>query len=79
MNTTVNEATPNDNPVQGFMRLSQVLKLIPVSRSTWWAGVKTGRFPKALKIGPNTTVWKAEDIAALIQRMENTNTEEKQA
>ena len=40
---------------------------IPVSRSTWWAGVKDGRFPKPLKLGPRTTVWRIEDIRALIE------------
>ena len=53
-------------PSTGFVRLSTILKVIPVSKSTWWLGVKTGRFPKAIKFGPNTTVWRAEDIAQLI-------------
>lgn len=30
-------------PPVGYMRLHQVLKLIPVSKSTWWAGCKSGR------------------------------------
>jgi hypothetical protein len=39
----------------GFVRLSEILAPkgpIPVSRSTWWAGVKTGRFPAPVKLGP---------------------------
>jgi len=39
---------------------------IPVGRSTWWAGVKDGRFPKPVKLGPRITVWRAQDIRALI-------------
>ncbi|HEX2552503.1 MAG TPA: AlpA family phage regulatory protein [Microvirga sp.] len=35
---------------------------IPVCKSTWWAGVKSGRFPKPIKLGPRITVWRAEDI-----------------
>lgn len=58
-------------PATGFVRLPQVLSHIPVSRSTWWAGVKSGKYPSAIKIGANTTVWKAEDIHALIQRLAN--------
>lgn len=57
-------------PKSGFVRLSQILAPkgpIPVSKSTWWAGVKTGRFPKSHKLGPQTTVWKAEDIRALYE------------
>lgn len=55
-----------DLPETGFIRLPTILAHFPVSRSTWWHGVKTGKYPKAVKIGPNTTVWRAEDIRALI-------------
>tara|TARA_R110000764_G_scaffold26748_9_gene63634 strand:- start:11095 stop:11298 length:204 start_codon:yes stop_codon:yes gene_type:complete len=57
-------------PVTGFLRISQILAPagpIPVSKSTWWAGVKDGRFPKPLKLGKRVTVWRAEDIRALIE------------
>lgn len=54
-------------PKTGFLRLPQVLALIPISKSAWWAGCKTGRFPKPIKLGPRTTVWRAEDITALIE------------
>lgn len=53
-------------PAEGYARLPLVLKAIPVSRSTWWAGVKSGRFPKPVKLGPRTTVWRVSDIRALI-------------
>jgi len=52
---------------RGFMRLPAILKLIPVGRSTWWAGVKEGRFPKGVKIGKNTTAWRCEDIMKLVE------------
>jgi prophage regulatory protein len=47
--------------------LPQVLELIPVSKSTWWAGVKSGRFPAGIKLLPRVTVWREEDIRALIE------------
>lgn len=56
-------------PATGFVRLRSILAPngpIPVGRSTWWAGVKTGRFPAPVKLGPRTTAWKVEDIRALI-------------
>jgi prophage regulatory protein len=40
---------------------------IPVGKSTWWAGVRDGRFPKPIKFGPRITVWRAEDIESLLQ------------
>lgn len=58
-------------PSTGFLRLSSVLAPagpIPVSKSTWWAGVKTGRYPKPMKLGPRITAWRVEDIRALIER-----------
>lgn len=48
-----------------LLRLPQVLALIPVSRSAWWAGCKSGRYPNPVKLGPRTTAWRASDIAAL--------------
>ena len=57
-------------PQSGFVRLSMILAPagpIPVSKSTWWQGVKDGRFPKPQKLGPRTTVWKVEDIRALYE------------
>ena len=51
-------------PTTGFLRLPQILAIFPISKSAWWEGCKTGRFPKPVKLGPRTTVWKAEDIAA---------------
>ena len=59
--------TPYELPASGFVRLPQILKLYPVSPATWWAGVKSGRFPKSVKLGPNITAWRVEDIRALIE------------
>ena len=55
-------------PTYGFLRLPQVLAIIPISKSAWWEGCRTGRFPRPVKLGPRTTVWRAEDIAAFINR-----------
>jgi len=66
--------TDQNFPKTGFVRLSQILAPkgpIPVSSSTWWQGVKDGRFPRAQKLGPRTTVWKAEEIRALFETPES--------
>jgi len=52
-----------------LLRLKDVLKIIPVSKSAWWQGVKTGRYPSPVKLSPRVTVWKAEDIRSLIDRV----------
>lgn len=51
-----------------LLRLKRVLEIVPVSASTWWAGVRTGRFPSPLKLGPRTTCWRASDVLALIEQ-----------
>ena len=56
--------------IGGYLRIWQVLEVIPIGKSTWWAGVKAGRFPKPLKLGPRTTVWRVEDIKALMAKFQ---------
>lgn len=58
-------------PTTGFLRLAQVLTIIPVSKSTWFEGVRAGRYPKPVKIGPRASGWKAEEIAALVKHLGN--------
>lgn len=56
-------------PQTGFMRLPQILELIPVSKSTWWRGVNEKRFPQPVKLGKRTTAWRAEEIHAFIEHI----------
>ncbi len=56
-------------PLTGLVRLPRILAPngpIPVSKSTWWAGVRDGRYPKPVKLGPRITAWNASDIHRLI-------------
>ena len=60
-------------PAEGFVRLNQICNykgtpgIIPVSKSSWWSGVRDGRFPKPVKLGKRTTAWRVQDIRALIE------------
>ncbi len=69
----------HDLPATGYMRLRAIIgrqatkddpgdpALIPVSASTWWAGVKSGRYPQPTRaLGARITAWRVEDIRALI-------------
>ncbi len=70
-------------PETGYLRLPQIIgdnksnppipALIPVGRSTWWQGVKTGRFPKPVKLSERVTVWRVEDIRSYIERTGQSN------
>ncbi|MDL2280133.1 AlpA family phage regulatory protein [Desulfovibrio sp. OttesenSCG-928-G11] len=64
-------------PSTGFLRLPQVLALVPVGKSSWWEGCKSGRYPKPIKLGPRTTVWRAEDIRTFIEGVSQDATCEK--
>lgn len=66
-------------PETGFLRLSQIIgntkteppvpAIIPISKSAWWDGVKKGRYPQPIKLGPRTTAWRVEDIRSLISEV----------
>ena len=66
-------------PETGFLRLSQILgnpksnpptpPIIPISKSGWWQGVSSGRYPAPLKLSPKVTVWRVEDIREMIARL----------
>jgi prophage regulatory protein len=43
--------------------------IIPISKSSWWEGIKTGRYPAPVKLSPRVTAWKAQDIRALVDGM----------
>ena len=51
-----------------LIRLPEVLERLPVSKSTWWEGVRSGKFPKAIKIGPRLTCWRLADILEIVER-----------
>ena len=63
-------------PEAGLVRLKQILgdpkadppipPFIPLSKSTWWAGVRSGRYPQPVKLGPRITAWRVDDIRKLI-------------
>ena len=55
---------------KGFLRLNQVLELLPIGKSTFWAGIKSGRFPKPVKLGVRTSAWRREDIYALLEKFD---------
>lgn len=53
-------------PQVGFVRLPQVLSVIPVSRSTWWAWIKAGKAPAGTKLSPRITAWRVDQIREVL-------------
>lgn len=62
----MDDAQQNTSSLSGFLRLDQVLQLIPVSKATWWNGCRSGLFPKPYKLAPRITAWKTSDIQRCI-------------
>lgn len=55
-------------PETGFVRFSVIRQLIPLSRSTFWKGVREGRFPRPVKVGA-ASLWRVEDVRACIETL----------
>jgi prophage regulatory protein len=65
-------------PAEGYVRLSQIVgnpkakppipAVFPVCKAGWWNGVRSGKYPKPVKLGPRITAWKVSDIRALLER-----------
>lgn len=66
---TEEQAATNRKTGKGIKRARPgIPALIPVSAATWFAGCKSGRFPKGEKpFGGNVTMWRAESIRALLE------------
>ena len=54
----------------GFLRLKGVQTKIPVSRATWYAGIKAGKSPKPIRLSEGVSVWRVADIEALCRQIE---------
>jgi predicted DNA-binding transcriptional regulator AlpA len=62
-----------------FLRLKQIIgnkkadpqipPIIPISESAWWLGVKNGRYPSPIKLSPKVTVWRSDEIQALVNQI----------
>lgn len=72
----MSEASAPETAV-GYLRIWDIVgdrkrgiqPLIPVGRTTWWNGVKEGRYPKPIKLSERVTVWKRADIMGLLENI----------
>jgi predicted DNA-binding transcriptional regulator AlpA len=62
-----------------FLRINQVLELVPVSRSSLYDMVRDGRFPKQVKLSANVSVWRRADVDAYIKSVSGKSAEDKGA
>ena len=64
-------------PTEGFIQLKNILKMIPMSRQSWYNGIRQGIFPKPIKYG-RLSLYKVEDIRKLIANFANLKPETRQ-
>ncbi len=73
----LNQVDCNTLPEAGFLRIWQILGnkktnipgLIPISRTSFLNGVKSGKYPKPVKLGERTVAWRVEDIRKLVMSL----------
>jgi predicted DNA-binding transcriptional regulator AlpA len=56
-------------PEVGFLRLPEVLKIFPVGKSTWLAGVQAGLYPRPVRLSKRNVGWRITDIRSLVERL----------
>lgn len=61
--------SPEKSDLASLWKLPEVLRHFPVSRSAWLAGVKTGRYPKPVRLGVRSVAWRSDQILALIDAL----------
>jgi hypothetical protein len=60
-------------PASGFVRLPVIIGtgdtpgVYPVGKTSWYRGIKEGRYPAPVQLGPRAVGWRVEDIRDLIQ------------
>ena len=67
--TRIDPTPAKPDTADKLLRLPAVLAKVPVSGASWWKGVKEGRYPAAIKLGPRTTCWRESEIDALIRSL----------
>jgi prophage regulatory protein len=71
----------NQLPEVGFLKLSQIIgnkknhtpAILPVGRTTFLNGVKSGKYPKPVKLGERSVAWRVADIKDLLERLGSEN------
>jgi prophage regulatory protein len=69
MNDTATVKPDAPLPRHTIESAAQVLSRFPVGKTTWWAGVRSGRYPAAIQISPGRVGWRKSDIDALIDSL----------
>jgi prophage regulatory protein len=62
---------PAPLPDEGFVRLPSVLSVLGISKSSFYAGIKSGKFPKGKLLSERCRVWPVSEVRNLLTQIEN--------
>jgi len=52
-----------------LLRINQIIPdILPISKTSWWNGVKSGLYPQPVKLGPRTTAWRESDVMRIVSQ-----------
>ena len=54
-------------PDDSLIPQTDVLTIVRISRTSWWRGVKDGRYPQPIKLGPRMNRWRIGTIRELVR------------
>ena len=58
------------------MRLKEVLSRFPISRSSWYRGVTSGKYPRGVRLGDRAVGWRERDVNRLIASLHDEDRDE---
>lgn len=56
-------------PIDGFIRLNEVLKILGLKKTTFQKGIREGTLPKSYKFGPRISLWSIEEIKSAVDKI----------
>lgn len=61
--------TSSTGPSFRFLDINEVLALIPVSKTTWYDGIRKGIYPKKCSLGGRRVAWHSGEIEELMRKL----------
>ena len=69
MTTVANPSSETQTlPQHGLVRFNELIRFVPLGRTTIYKWIKLGKFPKPMKLSPTVSAWRCEDIHAWLQQ-----------
>lgn len=57
------------NQERTLLKLKEVLEIYPISKTSWYEGIRIGLYPPPIRLGKKTVAWRSTDIEAAINEL----------